>query len=299
MEKCQFLGEYWWLVESSLESFTALVQRRELLGPCFGWLPDIWFKYPESMETLWKFLETRPDLLRESDEADTLRRRDQWLEDAIQAKGLPLLSMRDPSIAKNVSKAGTIADLITAAQDTTPEKPPAFSDRPAAQEPAAQRPAAPGKLSPLENKAAAADATVGPDREGPTKKGIIAGRNVPLKLVELDAVLAASDESEEDPVEDALRKLRKAIAGHKTATDAGRGKRLATLLGLCDVYLGCHPDGSKGWAAKRDAVVEGLKADVVFGGGRRVAGRQYLEDAYTKPGQSSRALPRRPRTLPL
>ena len=250
------------------------------------------------------------------DEAQTLHQREQWLDKVIQAKGLPVVWERDPVTKKMTSKVATIDDLMTPAKQETPEKPAASSAPPPAQMPAAaskpsafknkaanqslgtagaqptpQEPAAPGKPSPFKKKVASADDTVGAVvSDTPAKKRIIAGREIPLALDQLEAVLSAPDESEPDPAEETLHRLGNAISDHKTATDAGWGVRLSSILGLCDIYLESHHDPSKGWAGKRVAVVEDLKAEAMLERARRLAEVQYLEDAYARPSDSPTAL---------
>jgi hypothetical protein len=138
---------------------------------------------------------------------------------------------------------------------------------------------------------------------GPAKKKIVAGREISLAPEQLDAFLSGSDEGQEDPAGDTLKRLRQAVADHQTAEDdAGADARLAVILGLCDVYLDSHADKSGKWAGDKVAAVEDIKAEAMVERGRRQAEARYLQDAYAAadPNQASTPTPmtaQTPRTL--
>ena len=60
MEKDKFvLWQYegWWLFEPNLEFLPTLVQKRDIVGRCFGWPPDqeCWYQSTSNLETVYEF----------------------------------------------------------------------------------------------------------------------------------------------------------------------------------------------------------------------------------------------------
>jgi hypothetical protein len=121
----------------------------------------------------------------------------------------------------------------------------------------------------------------------PTKKKIVAGREVSLAPEQLDGL-----DTDADPAEDTLSRLRQAVADHQKATDdAGADARLAVVLGLCDTYIDRHGDKSGKWSGKNVAAVEDIKAEAMVERGRRLAEARYLQDAYAAGGGSPSPTP--------
>jgi hypothetical protein len=298
MNESTFVACYenaWWLFQ--VDYVEALALRREFLGRCFGWRPEegYWYQSPEELREVYKFLrDNEPELLDKADTAFTILERQDWLERAAKAKGHPVVGYRDDT-GKNATKVATLEDFIKPVPQT-PEKPDPSGPPPA------QPSLAEGGESPFKNSQT--NDTLGiPDdqpvpkepaaasKQSPFKqKRVVAGRDIPLALDDLNAVLSASSEGPEDPADDSLRRLEQAISDHKTASNRGWGLRLSTILGVCDTYLDSHKDASKGWPGKKVAVVEGLKAEAMLERARRQAEEQYLLDAYTKPDESATAL---------
>ncbi len=178
MEKAQFVdvaNQGWWLLQPDLES--TLDEKRKTLGGCWQWSGDLrWFTDQAKMEEVFRFIEsTRPDMLRELDEAQDAFRRGQWLDNLIAAKSPPDkgAAVQDgPPVAKKPA-------ATTPAPAAAPRKASAFGRRTTDQEPEAtttpsETPAAaatsttteaaePKKPSPFGRKAAATAEPVAPE----------------------------------------------------------------------------------------------------------------------------------------
>src|SRR5689334_4326414 len=86
-----------------------------------------------------------------------------------------------------------------------------------------------------------------------------------------DSSVLRSCRSPEDPAEDTLSRLRRAVADHQGAPDAEADERLAVILGLCDTYFDRHAAQGGKWSGKKVVVVEDIKAEAMLERGRRQA----------------------------
>lgn len=322
MDEVTFVACYdeaWWLFQ--VDYIDSLALRREFLGRCFGWRPEegYWHHSPEKLRVVYDFLLTNePALLDKADAAATILDRQDWLERAARAKGHPQVGYRDDT-GKNVTKVATLEDFVKPVPQT-PEKPDPSGP------PLAQPSPAKGGASPFKNGQANDSVGIPDDQPVPKEpaaatkqspfkqKRVVAGRDIPLALDSLAAVLATPDPDQEDPAEGTLRRLNQVIEDHKSAAQEGWLGRLAAILGLCDSYLASHGDPSardsdhqgtgdemspgkatrplpdSAWKSKRVAVVEDLKAEAMLERARRQAEERYLFDAYAKPDQSETRL---------
>ena len=220
--------EAWWLFE--VDYIEPLALRLEFLGRCFGWRPEEgkWYQSPEKLRIVYDFLLTNePELLDKADAAFTILDRQDWLERVAKAKGHPEVLHRDDT-GKNVTKIATLEDFVKPVPQTA-EKPDPSAPPPAQPSPAK------GGASPFKNSQANDSVGVPDDQSVPKEpaaaskqspfkqKRVVAGRDIPLALDDLSAVLSASDQDPDDPADDTLRRLNQAISDHKTAAPTRGG----------------------------------------------------------------------------
>ncbi len=126
MEKAQFVdvdNQTWWLLQHELEP--VLEEKRKALGASWQWTDLRWYTDRQKMEEVFQFIEaTRPDLLRELDELQDVPRREQWLDNLINAKSPPV-----PAAAQEASTAAQTPAAPVAAPAASPRKASAFGRR--------------------------------------------------------------------------------------------------------------------------------------------------------------------------